>query len=80
MYLCVNRARLPTGHSVSVELIWNIPEAFMAQQAQAISSIILPKSARRRNTLAGKANPKMINLIIIKTDGEGKLTANLVRM
>ena len=69
----MNRVRLPTGHSVSVELIWNIPEAFMAQQAQAISSMILPKSAKRRNTLAGEANPKMIKLIIIKTDVWGNL-------
>ena len=63
MYLCqpcVRRVRLPTEHSVSVELIWNIPEAFMAQQAQAISSIILPKSAKSRNTLARSANPEMI--------------------
>lgn len=57
---CVNSVRLPSEHSVSVELIWNIPEAFMAQQAQAISCVILPKSAKRRNTLAGSANPRLI--------------------
>lgn len=50
--------RLPSEHSVGVELICNIPEAFMAQQAQAISSVILPKSAKIRNTLAGTANPQ----------------------
>lgn len=57
---CVNRVRLPIEQSVSVELIWNIPEAFMAKQSQAISCVILPKSAKRRYTLAGSANPRLI--------------------
>ena len=52
--------RLPTERSVSVEPVWNIPEAFMAQQARAISSVILPKSAKRINTLASSVNPQMI--------------------
>lgn len=40
---CVNRVRLPTEHNVGVALICYIPQAFMAQQAQAISRVALPE-------------------------------------
>lgn len=56
--LRVNTVRLPTERSVSVELIWNIPEAFMAQQAQA--ALHCQNQQKSRNTLAGSAKPEMI--------------------
>lgn len=47
---CVNILRLPTEHSVSVELTWYIPAAFKAQQAQAISKCLIAKISNKAET------------------------------